>query len=813
MAQLLLVMAHGETLPSILSHAIRDGTFPDSDDVLSATLSTDAVASLLQDISNTKKELDVAVQQISKSLASGVDDWIAQAKRVQEDIAKCTADSRKIAEENETLETQRHEAREAANKVQLLEQEIGFTARLQRELHSIENITQRLREGPQSIERPDRRVAANVLAETRLAISNVTAPRVHALLSEHAEDLNKTLRAKLQNEFNGAVEIRLSSDTCHLAMREGLDIDKLSHALRMLEVDDNFSEAVITKLERFVSHALRRRGGRGLATYTADSNSITASRGSSLVSDKEAIGFVKDLVTVLSTNLGSIAPDIINKLMTHVVEILTTDCLNPAIPIDVANLRMLDELQADVAGLAQFLQQHNCQGSHELQQWIEAAPRMWLTKRKAETLDSIRQSYKRSKGMMQQVERVERQTASAIKQSTPAGPGNDDWNESWDEEQQDAHTDPETEQAIEDASGWGFDDEEEAESNDVEDGENEWGWGDEGEDQSKLKSPSSTPSKINGRNDSLAESQEVVLTEFYTVTDIPDHIVESLGKDISDAIVLRGEAPDSIGGVKAAIGLLSLPTAALAMFRATAPTHYTNTRNLGNMNLYNDSLYIADKLHNMSAPPGLDKVDVDCKTMERFARSAYSREMEIQRTILNDLLDGSQGFTSCTQFPYSQEIETAVSSTVDRLRDVHAEWKPILSTSALLQSIGALLASVILKVINDIEEMEDISEAQSQKLGSFCAQIATLEDLFLARSPEAQEGEGESVPMTAVYVASWLKFQYLMNILESSLVDIKYLWTEGELGLEFTPDEVVDLIKALFAETSHRRSAIAAIRA
>ena len=324
--------------------------------------------------------------------------------------------------------------------------------------------------------------------------------------------------------------------------------------------------------------------------------------------------------------------------------------------------------------------------------------------------------------------------------------------------------------------------------------------------------PSKTPLKINGTHDSLVDSQEVVLTELYTVTDIPDHVIESLGKDISDAIVLRDEAPDNLSGAKAATGLLSLPTAALAMFRATAPTHYTNTRNLGNMNLYNDSLYIADKLQNMSAPPGLDKVDADCKTMEKFARSAYSREMEVQRTILNDLLDGSQGFTSCTQFPYSQEIENAVSSTVDRLRDVHTEWKPILSTSALLQSIGALLASVILKVINDIEEMEDISEAQSQKLGSFCAQIATLEDLFLARSPEAQEGDGESIPMTAVYVASWLKFQYLMNILESSLVDIRYLWTEGELSLEFTPDEVVDLIKALFAETNHRRSAIAAIR-
>ena len=66
--------------------------------------------------------------------------------------------------------------------------------------------------------------------------------------------------------------------------------------------------------------------------------------------------------------------------------------------------------------------------------------------------------------------------------------------------------------------------------------------------------------------------------------------------------------------------------------------------------------------------------------------------------------------------------------------------------------------------------------------------------------------------MTAVYVRNWLRFQYLVNILESSLADIKFLWLEGELRLEFSPDEVIDLIKALFAESDYRRKAIAEIR-
>jgi centromere/kinetochore protein ZW10 len=66
--------------------------------------------------------------------------------------------------------------------------------------------------------------------------------------------------------------------------------------------------------------------------------------------------------------------------------------------------------------------------------------------------------------------------------------------------------------------------------------------------------------------------------------------------------------------------------------------------------------------------------------------------------------------------------------------------------------------------------------------------------------------------MTFIYCPNWLKFQYLAEILESSLADIKYLWNEGELSLEFDAEEVVDLIEALFADSDLRRKLVADIR-
>ena len=43
-------------------------------------------------------------------------------------------------------------------------------------------------------------------------------------------------------------------------------------------------------------------------------------------------------------------------------------------------------------------------------------------------------------------------------------------------------------------------------------------------------------------------------------------------------------------------------------------------------------------------------------------------------------------------------------------------------------------------------------------------------------------------------------------------MDIKFLWTEGELSLEFGAGEVIDLIEALFADSEHRRRAVGEIR-
>ena len=244
------------------------------------------------------------------------------------------------------------------------------------------------------------------------------------------------------------------------------------------------------------------------------------------------------------------------------------------------------------------------------------------------------------------------------------------------------------------------------------------------------------------------------------------------------------------------------------MFKATSSTFYSLKLNSGQMYLYNDSIYLAGLVRELIEEHDLTRLSSDVEALEKFGKVAYSKEMQTQSTIVTDLLDGAQGLSQCSEQPYKSECESAISATVDRIRDVYKEWQPILSHSALLQSIGSLLSTVISKIIIDVEDLGDISEDQSKQLVLFCNQVSKLEDLFM---PETTD-DAEALPVTAVYVPSWLRFQYLINILESSLADIKFLWLEGELGLEFSVDEVVDLIEALFAESDYRRRAISEIR-
>ncbi|KAK5318233.1 ribosome biogenesis protein ytm1 [Exophiala xenobiotica] len=820
-----------------LCEAIADGTFPQSEQLLTSELSAETIPLLLEHISKTRSEISEEIKAASEDDAGDVDEWIAQAKRVQEDIARCKEESKRIVEEHQHVQALRDEATDYERKVELLEAEIDFTETLRRELDPANTATAALREVEDCLLEGNPSAAAAKIQELDKKTEHTVRSRTSTILRDLRDELRLKARVQLETKLNFQISVHRDQHEASITVRpDELDGSATNSAVLLRALDQlgdphDSLEPLTDKLKGFVLQPLRQSSRLRMTTYEVGDNSIRIQLGREGSSTETAFDFVLAFLKFLQSSVASTirlagAKAIMSDLMT----LLVNDWLNPGLPTDLTMLDGLDDLQARVRRLLKELESLQWEGQKQLQDWIEDIPRAWLNKRKAATLDAVRKAFVTSKGSLRQVERVEREImpTRTDEHGGKAEGETNDWDANWDDdnkEKQPSHESGEA-QEDEDASGWGFDDEDDTDSNDKandedKDGGDAWGWGDDSPVETKSEPPSKDDHKQpNGAKDTKHEEQEITLTELYSITDIPDHLVQIIGQDISDAQTILETGHDGLDSSSASRGLLALPTLALAMFRATAPSYYGASPSLTDIHRYNDSLYIAERLRGISVDSRmLPNVESDIKAMEKFARLAYSKEMETQRLIVWDLLEGAQGFTSCTQFPYSQEIENAVSAVVDRIRAIHINWKPILSTSALMQSIGSLVTMVIGKVVDSIEEMEDISEPESRRLTAFCQQIASLDDLFLS-SPKTSAGaaeqehehEHEPVPMTAVYVTNWLKFQYLINILESSLVDIKYLWTEGELSLEFSAEEVVDLIRALFAESAHRRSAIASIK-
>lgn len=544
----------------------------------------------------------------------------------------------------------------------------------------------------------------------------------------------------------------------------------------------------------------------------------------------------------------------------HRVSQILTPCLTSRIQSDwlsstvLAGLEALESLQITIQSVilfGEFLEEHQWPGKADLIGWTESTPRLWLNKRRESSLSQIRSLLALGPQGAEVVERVETQFLSPKEGAFANVKSEDDWNAEWSDEEASTKPPPvssgvglsERSEVKDDAAAWGLDahtnggeaqsQEPEALANEDDDA---WGWG---EDEDIGESPKSTKKvhpdlprqpMMKYPEPPAYTEKEVTLKETYSITDLPREVLEIISNAVMDAESLlkarcvvmncmRHQAdmePRSSESriACAATGLLELPSFILSMYRASAPGSYSSSPS-GNMLLYNDSSWLAEALQELARKNTATPLDfsTDMKALTSFSRRAYGKEMESQRTILSDLLDGAQGFAQCTEPPFAQECELAINSAIDRLRDLYGQWQPVLSHSALLQSLGSLLSTLINKIIVDVEDMSDISEAESQRLTSFCSRVAGLEDLFKPQSPApGQDSKKETVPLTAVYTPGWLKFQYLANILESSLVDIKFLWEEGELSLEFEMDELVELIEALFADSEHRRRAIGEMR-
>lgn len=572
--------------------------------------------------------------------------------------------------------------------------------------------------------------------------------------------------------------------------------------------------------------------------------------------DKSVEALYVDLEIVIALLAAKLPSDILQSLcgfmMSDIIPRLINNWLEPAVPSDLSDMEGFEEVIDHSRRFCEALDSRACTGFDKLRDWVDDAPSIWLRKCRQTALNTIRSKLDNGIGNSKQVEKVEKHMVSLSegKELATSGAGataetnewGDDWGDAWGEDEdeeeptngvQNNGVEKKANNGHEDdgAEAWGWDDDEgdkksdkpeKKQHDDEDDAADAWGnWDDEeAVSQPEPKVSKSTqpakPKREHRASHGQEQTRELILKETYHISSMPEPVLELIYTILEDAATLTKGNGEHGAVSSTAPGLFDLPTSALALFRAISP-HYYSLDGGGNMFLYNDAMYLAEQLSKFSADwkqrgdlteaaRGMLRFDDDVKTLQHFANRSYASEMNVQKTVLRDLIGGSDGLVG------QDEWAAAIESGTARIRTMAATWEAILARSVWSQAVGSLADALASKLIMDVLDMQSIGQDEGYSIAKLIAAATGLDDLFLPSRLAGTQPSEEEIPTTAQYAPSWLRLKYLSEVLQGNLNEVKYLWLDSELSLYFTPSEVVDLIQASFADNARTRETIRAIQ-
>ncbi|CBQ70153.1 conserved hypothetical protein [Sporisorium reilianum SRZ2] len=194
----------------------------------------------------------------------------------------------------------------------------------------------------------------------------------------------------------------------------------------------------------------------------------------------------------------------------------------------------------------------------------------------------------------------------------------------------------------------------------------------------------------------------------------------------------------------------------------------------------------------------LVKLEQEATLTRGLGQRWFEAQMTAQTKILLDTLMEADGFARTFDEQRYARCERCIKQVVQTLQQLAKAWRPVLVASRFHAAIGRLVDLVLQKVLHDVLDLEDIGETESEKIASLVKTLGSLEGLFSAE-------QGSEQPSAApLWVASWFKTSYLIEILTGSLVDIEFLAFEAGALVDYSRKELTGLIKALFADTPNR---------
>lgn len=444
--------------------------------------------------------------------------------------------------------------------VGLIETEITFNQAVTDTLEEVQRLSQQLESGHAALQNGQISIAIDGLQAIDEAIGKDTIfsnTNVMSILSIEVSRFRQEIEEALRLRWAEQLKIDRQKGEFKKSTDDGADslentIASLSRLGLLAPANDRLQRNLLSAI---IDPILLPRKGRISHGVTVLENGVHVDPQPSEATVAETLDRVTKVLNYLRENLPSsisapLSPPFIQAVSSKAI----TGWLASEIPTDLAGLDEFEKTLDHVLEFTKTIESWGWSGQEELVSWVNQAPRLWLTRRRVDSLDSVRKVLAASKGTSKQVERVEKEKVSQADGALLENAANDDWDAGWDDEKNEvqseetSNTQPQGED--EDLDAWGLDEEEQEASKDEanqqatastegDDADDAWGWGDDEEekgDQDRPAQGSLEPMQANGGQLSQTPSpKEVTLTEVYTVTDIPDSVLRIIQQQIADS--------------------------------------------------------------------------------------------------------------------------------------------------------------------------------------------------------------------------------------------------------------------------------------
>lgn len=501
------------------------------------------------------RSLKNELSSLSREDSFDAEDWIVQAKQLHADIERSRATAREIVAQHEHTRPLQAKVEDASAKVALIETEIVFNQTVTDTLEEVQRLGQQLARGRAAVRDDQIATAIELLELTDQAIGRdalFSNTNIMSILSIEVAQFRKEIEEALRLRWTEQLRIDHQEGSFQILRGEGVDslentINSLSQLGLLAATNDQLQRDLLSVI---VDPILLPRKDCTSHGVTVTENGIRVDPQPSAAAVAQTLNRLTSVLNFLRERLPtSISASLPQSFIPAVATKVISGSLSSEIPTDLNGLDEFEETLDQVMQFANTIESWGWSGQEELVSWVNQAPRIWLARRRVNSLDSVRKVLAASKGTTKQVERVEKEKVSQADGALLENATNNDWDAGWDDEKDEATAEkipanqPQDEE--EDLDAWGLDEDTQETSKDEnqnaeDDADDAWGWGDEEEDEKgdKSRPEQTSPVSKQANREKAAQSsspKEVVLREVYTVTDIPDSVLHVIQQQIADS--------------------------------------------------------------------------------------------------------------------------------------------------------------------------------------------------------------------------------------------------------------------------------------